>query len=251
MLNTILGVSCPDNPILKNTADIELSGHGAGIRDWVVSGQNRKRCGMAIHLKDKINKYHRSVIGVLCGRWSCGVCGPYLRTKWLNHLSVVFGELESVYISHIIKSQWGTVQKRITRAGGNYAHIELASGVLVVFTNMVEGSLIPDDAVVDLLHLAIDAATSAHKAVATSRGWSLASTIERVDRTKWERVSRMSVSVDEVKMAVTKMGLKASTNFCYANSVGFYFNLSREWDDIRLSEFDQELDRLGRGGDCG
>lgn len=150
----------------------------AGILQELVS--TRRKCGMAIHLRNKVSKNKHMVIGALCGSWKCPTCGAFLRQKWTAHLCNKLSSAGTVYVSIVGKSRWNTISKRIARAGGQFATVEQADGILMVFTTVAEGEMVSGDTMLDLLMKSIKEAILEHRPVHTSRGWGLPKTLPRM-----------------------------------------------------------------------
>ena len=165
-----------------------------------------KRCGMPIHLRHRRDKRRQRIIGVLCGRWDCATCGPYLKEMWLKHLTPLIMDAETVHLIVVSKKEWPRVYRRIRRAGGDFARVELNDGPFAVFNTAGEGTMLPCSIRLGVLKAAVDAATFHHKAITTSRGWKLPE--EKEEESEWERIGGLPVTVAEAKEVVKELGLK-------------------------------------------
>jgi len=172
---------------------------------WSTAEPPKQRCGMPIHLRHRVQKNRQRIIGVLCGRWDCATCGPYLKETWLNHLTLHIMTSDSVQLSIVSREDWPKVYRRINRAGGEFARIELHDGPFAVFTTVNEGIPLPRSLRSGILKTAIEAATFQHKAITTSRGWKLPE--EKETDSEWERVSGLPSTVDDARQVVKQLGL--------------------------------------------
>ena len=172
---------------------------------WSTADPPKQRCGMPIHLRHRVQKNRQRIIGVLCGRWDCATCGPYLKETWLNHLTQLIMISDSVQLSIVSREDWPKVYRRINRAGGEFARIELHDGPFAVFTTVNEGIPLPRSLRSGILKTAIEAATFQHKAITTSRGWKLPEEEEK--ESEWERVSGLPSTVDDAREVVKQLGL--------------------------------------------
>ncbi len=182
-----------------------------------------KKCGMAIHLRNKVNRQKHMVIGALCGSWKCDTCGPYLRRKWVEHLSGKLSGANAVYVSLVSKVRWQSFATRIRRAGGQFATVEQDSGVLTVFTTLPVGEQVSQQTAISMLEKAIWGSVAEHRPVHTSRGWGLPKDAPKMS--DWERVEKLPITVDEAQKAVEVAG----------------FQVRRFWSDLRTG-FVVELD---------
>jgi len=172
------------------------------------------------------------VIGVLCGSWKCPTCGAYLRQKWTEHLSRKLSEFGDIYVSLVGKDRWNTVSQRILRAGGQFATIEQADGILYLFTTSLQGELVSHDVALELLGKAIQQATSDKRPVHTSRGWGLSKTEPKMS--DWERVGQLPASVDDIAKVVESSG-NIVHRFWDNLRMGFVVELP-EMTDIQVSD---------------
>lgn len=235
---------CSDYPIPDTSNHIERNEQVAiNIGEWISSKPSGRKCGMSIHLQNESRRHEQMIVGVLCGCWSCKVCGPYLQDKWLRHLSEKLDIEDTIYALQIPISRWETYRMRIVRAGGEYARIELESGVLVVFTNAPVGKPIEGD-LSAVLKLAISSVTFSHKPISTSRGWKLSGDGRGSFTGRgWKRIGQLSATVEEAEKVVRSMGVSVHT-FCHIGKYGFYIHLPYEWDDDKIREFACTLGRL-------
>lgn len=168
----------------------------------------KRRCGMAIHLRHKVDRNKHMVVGVLCKSWGCGTCRPHLQRKWIEHLHHMFQSSSEVFVSLVSKSRWRTVSTRIRRAGEQFATVEQANGLLTVFTTLLdEGERVSADTALVMLDKAIRNAITDHRPVHTSRGWGFPSDATPVKQSEWERVRKLTITVDEAEAVVVNMGL--------------------------------------------
>jgi len=183
---------------------------------------------------------------VLCGRWACEICGPYLKTKWQGHLSIVLGKQETIFIHQITPTQWEKIKTRIRRAKGEYAHIKLNSGVWAVFTNVpVGGSPLSQSATQSILDASMNSVSYDRKPIATSRGWSL-SLNSKPTKSEWERVGTLTADIEEIEKVVVELVGDQVRSFYHANAIGFYVLLPQSWDDAHIAEFDRRLLAVGK-----
>ena len=231
------GLKCSSNPLsitgTTNKSNIPIP-HKPPLYAWVTAPVPTKRCGMAIHLRHREERRRQRILGVLCGCWDCSVCGPYLKEKWRNHLHPLISDKASVQFSVISKQDWQRIYRRIRRAGGEFVKIELQDGYLVILTTADEGVPLPQSIRSGILNTVINAATFNHKSISTSRGWALPKDDEH-DK-QWERVSALSISVDEAREVVRELGLKPreiplSTTQKMGMQEGFDVWLPENWLD--------------------
>lgn len=203
-----LGQGCSNYPMYtgsaKNNSDIPIP-EAPPWNQWELEEPPTKHCGLPIHLRHKHRRELQRIIGVLCGRWDCGTCGPYLKGKWWRHLTHHIMNEESVYLATISNGKWTTIYRRIRRAGGEFAKIELADGSLVIFTTAKEGTSLPASLREEVLRAAIDSATFKHRAISTSRGWALLKKNQR--DSDWERVNLLPGTVNDARQVVRQLGL--------------------------------------------
>ena len=199
-----------------------------------VVGSLRRTCGMAIHLRHKVNRRKHMVVGVLCQSWGCDTCRPYLQRKWTEHLTHLILSVPDVYLSLVPKNRWDTVSKRISRAGGEFATVEQAGEMLTVFTSVVMGERVSKATAITVLEQVIDNAITRHRPVHTSRGWGF--TKDMTKMSEWERVSKLSVTVDEAKRVADAFGLRVD-RFWGEFKTGFVVELPVEWSVGRQEEF--------------
>jgi hypothetical protein len=223
--------------VTKGNSDIPIP-EAPPWNQWELEEPPEKHCGLTVHLRHKHRRKLQRIIGALCGRCDCGTCGPYLKEKWKRHLTPHIIEEESVYLATVSKAQWATVYRRIRRADSEYAKIELNDGYLAVFTTASEGIRLPLSLRVGVLQAAIDAATFAHRAISTSRGWGLPK--KQHGDSEWELISTLPGTVDDAKEVVRQLGLEPrelSPEYAYKTGVigGFDVELPDSWleDDER------------------
>lgn len=212
------------------------------LRDSV---RPRKRCGVSLFFRHKVNRGTVMVKRVSCGSWYCEKCGSELRQKWLVHLTGILSQEEQIYISHIDKKKWRTLSKRILRAGGDSAIIEQVGEYLVVFTNAPVGEQVSMTIALSVLERAITNAESAtgKRPIHTSRGWGLPKT-EVPKTSQWEKVSKLPVSVEEARKIVEDSGLRPSSFF---GDFAAGFVLTLPTSDNSDKEFEQLKELLVRG----
>lgn len=192
----------------------------------------KRRCGMAIHLRHKVQKNKHMVVGVMCKSWKCDTCRPHIQRKWFEHLSCMFQVSSSLYVSLISKSRWETVATRIRRANAQFASVEQIGEILMVFTNIPEGEQVSLEAALSMLDRAIKNAIIDHRPVHTSRGWGFPKdTTPKVS--EWERVKKLSITVDDAKEAVAGAGLSIKQFWCDTR-YGFVVELPDESDDLAV-----------------
>jgi len=205
---------------------------------WGLEEPPANRCGMPILLRHRQNRQDALVRTVFCGKWNCGICGPYLKTKWNIHLGSLLLEAEKIFFSVIDRSQWSTFYRRLQRAGGEYAKIELESGDLVVLTTADEGMQLPASIRLGVLKDTIDAATFRHRAISTSRGWTLPKR-EDEDPPEWEMVSVLPGTVARARKVAVDLGLNPR-DFSYGRPDG-----TREGFKVEVPASWLENDELG------
>jgi len=194
-----------------------------------------RKCGMAIHLRNRTIRSKHMVIGALCGSWKCDTCGPHLREKWTNHLSGRIQEAGTVFVSLVSKLRWQTLATRIRRAGKQFATVEQVDGILLVFTTFQVGEAVVAPVAITMLEKAIWGAVAERRPVHTSRGWGLPKAVPKLS--DWERVCKLSITVDEAESAVKAAGLTV-LRFWDNLRMGFVVELPDEWeeDDTGFSE---------------
>ena len=174
----------------------------------------QKRHGVPLLFRNKANRSQVMVKWVSSNTWNNEECATELRQKWLVHLTGILSREEQIYVSHIDKKNWRTLSKRVLRANGESAIIEQAGEYLVVFTNAPVGEPVSKAIALSMLERAIASAESPTKKrpVHTSRGWGLPKT-STPKTSQWERVSKLSVSVEEARKIVESVGLEPSSFF--------------------------------------
>lgn len=204
-----------------------------------------RRCGMAVMLRNKGNHRKYMTIGALCGTWSCPTCGAFLKRKWSEHISSKLATLSRVFILILSNdSHWDTIHMRIRRTKGSYIVIKQQDGKLVVVSDMVVGGESVSVAeALSRLAQAIQNMTD-RRPIHTSRSWALPK--KNPELGAWERVSKLSVNVDEVEKIAKASGI--TVNSFFANhQMGFILELPENWigGETRL------LDLLASDGGLG
>ncbi len=201
------GTNYPISPLrqVESNSDIPLP-EDPPWNQWELEAPPTRHCGMPIHLRHRHHRQVQRIISVLCGRWDCAICGPYLKEKWRGHLTPAIMGGNWVYLSTLLRKEWPTVYRRIRRAGGEFAKIELADGSLAVLTTVKEGISLPLYLREEVLGWAIDGATFQHRAISTSRGWALPKETQK--DSDWERVSLLPGTIDDAREVVRQLGLE-------------------------------------------
>lgn len=173
-----------------------------------VKAEHPWKCGMSIHLRNKTDRNKHMVTSTLCGSWKCPTCGPFLKRKWIEHLSRKLTESSDIYVSLISTSKWDTVSMRILRAGGQSATVKQTSGLMLVFTDAPQGEKITLSEALILLDKAINQAITDKRPIHTSRGWGLPKSKPKLS--EWEKVEKLPVDVVEIANAVEQAGIKVT-----------------------------------------
>lgn len=169
--------SCPSYPIRdganKGNSDKPPVPDAPPWEAWELAESPTSHCGIPIHLRHRQNRQRQIVVPGFCGKCNCTICGPFLKRKWISHLTGHVSEAQTIFLVVITKPQWPTIYRRIRRASGDFAKVELGDGHLVIITTVSEGVELPVSLRAGVLKVAIDAATFRHRFVSTSRGWAL------------------------------------------------------------------------------
>jgi len=183
---------------------------------------------MAIHLRNRGNKNKHMVIGALCQSWKCTRCGPYLRSKWLQYLTYRLAQENKVYTARINKDIWDTVSKRIARANGNFATIELPGNILVIFTdtNIKGGTIASLSTALEMLEESFYGSILDRRPVHTSRGWKLPNNVNKMS--EWERIDKLPITVPAAEKVVRALGLSVKC-FWEESRSGFLVDIPDEW----------------------
>jgi hypothetical protein len=148
----------------------------------------------------------------------------------------------------ITKPQWPTIYRRIRRASGDFAKIELEDRHLVIITTVEEGVELPASLRAGVLKAALDAATFSHRFVSTSRGWALPR--EEPEDSEWERVSMVAGTLDEAKTVAKDLGLSVK-EFGYMGTKGlgrgFEVKIPASWLEDNELGFKRFCDWLAYG----
>ena len=176
--------------------------------------RQRTRCGVAVQVRKRSDKSKISVYNAPCGMWKCPRCRPVLEERWSVWLSCQIASLESVYVLFVSDSNWGSIRMRILRAGGEYAAIRQVDGLRVVFSNVPEskGEPVSVTSATDMLRRFIASAYPS-RPIHTSTGWAIKS--NPIQKSDWERVQELPLSVGEVAEQLKSFGVAVSWYFGY------------------------------------
>ena len=223
----------------------DLLGHGAP----------EFRC-QTVHLwQKKLNPTEHRVTKVLCQRWLCGVCGPFVKRRWLEEVGSRILMSDAVYCEAIPdfigkaeqSREWERVRKKIRRADGNFVRLVDKDGTYHIIADVDTGDRVsirfsdPSQAVHALwFHLMM--APFDTKRVTTSRGWKLRGSQRR--KSDWARVTALADDLDETLMVIKAHELKTE-NGGWAQSPWTEFSVPKSWlqQGIPYNQFVQALKR--------
>ncbi len=170
---------------------------------------------------------HRTV-HVSCGCWDCGHCGARLAAQWHQHLASAFttvtGILHQVRVA--AGRAWGTLQRRIQRAGASYVRVLRGDGDFDVVMTLPEGEPVEDlEDVIGQLLRAIPRVQTESRKISTSRDWSLSRSTktlaepESPDKTPdaagstdsdWDTLGQVQRSPEDVIDVLTRAAIRST-----------------------------------------
>ena len=174
----------------------------------------KTRCGVAVQVRKKNDKSKISIYNAPCGMWKCLNCRPILEERWFSWLSYKFVATDSIYVQFVSNSNWGSIRKHIARSNGNYVAIRQVDGLRVVFSDVQasKGEQVSIESATDMLRRFIASAYPS-RPIHTSTGWAIKS--NPIQKSDWERVQELPLSVGEVAEQLKSLGVAVSWYFGY------------------------------------
>jgi hypothetical protein len=174
----------------------------------------RVRCGVTVQVRKKSDPSAIGVYDAPCKMWKCPDCRPVLEERWFSWLSYKMADLTTAYVRFVSDSNWGSVHKRIVRAGGEYVAIRQVDGLLVIFTDVPEskGEPVSVASATDMLKRFISSAYP-YRPIHTSGGWAIKSS--PIKKSDWERIQELPMSVPEAAEQLTILGVDVQWYFGY------------------------------------
>lgn len=227
-------------------------------------GRPSTRCGFRqVHRKKGDKNAHRA-IRALCGRWSCGVCGVFVKKFWTEHITrCIERDRTLVYVAFIWRSEWQQLRDQIKKHKehqGRYAWIDLtgtsiAQGweIAVFTTAPISEDAAPAEHIFETVRAFVVAAPFDRKRVFTGRKWKQPDKKTR----EWERVGKLGGDMHDTEAVLRALGIPiGKTRRLGGQSdlepVVIDFEVSAEWMTdsryadvlswLELGQLDEDLD---------
>jgi hypothetical protein len=178
---------------------------------------NKEKCSFRRVLQHLYIEEYFAVVDLPCGTWGCPTCGPALKGKWEDRMSIPMRASKHIEYVVITTSEWKAYQKKLERKKFPYVRVEDEEGrTHLLLGGEMEGTIIenPSDRLQKLRGL-LKQMPFERTAISASKEWVKAAKMAQPKKEKeWKVLGNTKDSLPIIDTRVTRIeGAERSAEF--------------------------------------